>query len=424
MSALLAIGAGLVAAGINAYAAYKKGEISKEEYERAIASSSELERQLKSMRPDDKWENIDPKLLSEAAKFSPDIAAFVQENAPQLIQEAGSATEKRVQRQALQKYAAQAETGRDVISDAQREQALFEADARAKQRQQALVERMRQQGMLGTGGALAAQLQTEQATAQEARQVSLQGVQEAEMRRRQALGEAAQLAGQMRQANVNVESANVATMNAFNQRLANAKNLYNQYASGERNRAQEINQQRQRETERYNLGLTNQYALMNRREALAAKERARQFDYDLANRMYDIRNRAEAGRSAAKAQQFADYATAVTSGMGVGMSAYGAFNEAEAAKAAAGASNSKEAYFNSLLKSAGQGAAYGAGQSLGSSSAQQYRQPQYNLGIDTRIPPYSYVSPDMEIRMKPRKNVILEDNIENPEIDIYSPYRR
>ena len=121
---------GLASFATNAYFAYKKGEISEEEYRKAMASNDELERKLKSLRPDETWENIDPTLLQEAAKYSPDIAAFVQENAPELITEAKSATEKRVQREALQKYSQMAETGKDVVSEAQREQALYEADAR------------------------------------------------------------------------------------------------------------------------------------------------------------------------------------------------------------------------------------------------------------------------------------------------------
>jgi len=253
-----AIGAGVLSMGATLIAAYKKGEISEAEYKRAMAAADELERKLKTMRPDETWENIDPQLLSEAAKYSPDIAAFVQENAPQLIQEAESATEKRVQREALQKLAAQAETGRDVISEAQREEALFEVEANAKARRDRLMEALRRQGMLGSGEALVAQLQGEEDASRRARQESLRGVQEAEMRRRQALGQAASLAGQIRGQNVKVESANVGTMNTYNQRLANARNLYNQYASGERNRAQELNQQRQRETEKYNLGLSNE----------------------------------------------------------------------------------------------------------------------------------------------------------------------
>lgn len=306
---------------INAYAAYEKREISRKQYEQAMTAARELERKLKTLRPDETWEDLDPKLLSAASKYSPEIAAFVQEKAPQLIQEPQSTTEKQVQRAALQKYSAMAESGRDVITDAQREQALFEADARSKQRQQALMGRLRQQGLLGSGAGLAAQLQAEQATAQEARQESLRGVQEAEMRRRQALGQAASLAGQIRGQNLQVESANVGTMNAYNSRLANARNLYNRYTAETRNQAQMINQQRERETEQYNLGLTNQYAMYNRQQREAARERARQFDVGLTNKMYDIRQGAQGNRFNADRQFMGDMASAVTSGIGTGLSA-------------------------------------------------------------------------------------------------------
>lgn len=362
LPAAIALGIGSLA--INAWTAFQKKEISEDEYRRAISAANELEAQLKKLRPDETWEDINPKLLQKAAEYVPDIAAFVEENAPQLITEASSAAEKRIQRQALQSYAAQAETGRDVIADAQREQALFESDARAKQRQQMLMQRLKQQGMLGTGAGLAAQLQTEQAEQQAARQESLRGVQEAEMRRRQALGQAASLAGQMRQANVNVESANVNTMNAFNQRLANAKNMYNRYASGARNEAQLENQRREMDRERYNLGLTNQYALYNKQQQLAAKERARQHDLYSVNRLFDVRGGAEQGRVQGERAFMGDMGTAITSGLSTGLSAYGALSSA-------GAANAKRDFFNSMLQ--------GGAQGLTQTAVQNYFQPDTEL---------------------------------------------
>lgn len=361
----------------NALAAWKKGEISEKEYKDAINQATQLKAELEALRPSESWQDINPKLLSAAAKYSPEIAAFVQEKAPELIQEPQSTTEKRVQREALQKYAAMSETGRDVISEAQREQALFESDARAKQRQRALMDALRRQGQLGSGAALQAQLSQEQAEAVNARQAALQGVQEAEMRRRQALGQAAGLAGQIRGQNLNVESANVGTMNAYNQRLANARNMYNQYASNQRNQAQLVNQQREMERERYNLGLQNQYAMYNRQQREMAKERARQYDADLASKMYGIRQGAEGKRFDARRQQMADYATAVTSGIGAGMGAYGL--------SSAGASSLGKAAVDGLAR----GAAYQGGQQMVNSmfSSPVDTTPQYMGSVPAQ--PYS-----------------------------------
>lgn len=391
-----------------AFTAFRKGEISRQEYEQAIAAADELERKLKTLRPDETWESIDPQLLSEVAKFSPDIAAFVQENAPQLIQEPQSQTEKQVQREALQTLAAQAETGRDVISEAQREQALFEADARSKARRGQLMEALRRQGALGSGAGLVAQLQGEQEAARGAREEALRGTQEAEMRRRQALGQAATLAGQIRGQNLEVESANVGTMNSYNQRLANARNLYNQYASGERNRAQAINQQRDMDRARYNLELGNKYAMYNREQQLNAKERARQFDVDLATRMYGIRQGAEANRFQGERQFLSDMGTAVTSSLGTGMSAYGMGLQADQAAAAVGESASKKAYYDSLLRSAGRGAVEGAAQKLGGATASSLYRP---------APPQ-----DIEMKRKPKRNALWETiDEEMSEGDIIDP---
>jgi hypothetical protein len=352
----LIVGAG--SAAINAFTAYREGRISEGEYRRQIEAANELERQLKALRPDESWKDLDPKLLGEVAKYSPDIATFVEENAPQLIRETQSQAEKRIQQEALQKYAAMAETGRDVISEAQREQALYEAGARAKSRQQQLAEALRRQGQLGSGQARALQFQTEQAEALSARQAALQGVQESELRRRQALGQAASLAGQIRQQNVNVESSNVGTMNAYNQRLANSRNLYNQYVSGETNRAQAINQQRQAERERYNLDLQNRYAMYNLEQSRAARERARQYDVDVTNRMFHTRAGAEDYRRGAQAKERAGYGTAVTSGLGAGLSAYGAANAGN--------------FWEALGKSAATGAAQGLAQRAVSGQPSNY----------------------------------------------------
>ena len=163
--------------------AYEQGKITEAEYKRQIEAANKLKAELMALRPSESWQDINPQLLGEVAKYSPEIAGFVQENAPELIKEAKSDREKQVQRETLQKYAAMSETGRDVISEAQREQALFEADARAKQRQARLMEGLKRQGMLGTGAGLAAQLQGEQDEAIAARQATLQGVQEAEIGR-------------------------------------------------------------------------------------------------------------------------------------------------------------------------------------------------------------------------------------------------
>jgi hypothetical protein len=378
MSLPLAILLGAGSTAITAYAAYKKGEISEAEYRRATAAADELERKLKTLRPDETWENINPQLLTEVAKYSPDIAAFVEENAPQLVQEADSATEKRIQRQALQSYAAQAETGRDVISEAQQEQALFESDARAKARRNQLMESLRRQGALGSGAGLVAQLQGEQAEQQSAREQSLRAVQEAEQRRRQSLSQAASLSGQIRGQNINVESANVGTMNAYNQRLANARNLYNQYASGARNQAQMENQRREISRQSSNLQLANEYAKMNRLQSLAAKDRARQFDVDLVNKMSDVRGGAESARSKARAQQFGDYATALSTGIGTGLSAYSGLT-AGAADAA------KQSYWDAAGK--------GLTQGLSSAAAQRMAapEPRYNLGVDYSSQPSNLV---------------------------------
>jgi hypothetical protein len=370
----IAIIGGLATTAVNAYAAYQKGEISRAEYERAVQSANELERKLKTLRPDESWQDIKPELLQEAAKYSPDISAFVQENAPQLITEAGSETEKRVQREALQKYAALSESGRDVIAEAQREQALFEADARAKARRERLLEGLKRQGQLGTGGALVSQLQGEQAEQQAARQEALQGVQQAELRRREALGQAASLAGSLRGQALQVESANVGTMNAYNQRLANARNLYNQYASGERNEAQRINQARDIARQQSNLELANRYAMYNREQALTARERARQFDVNLANRMFDVRQGAEAGRVQAERERVGDYGTAITSGIGVGTSLYSGLSSA-------GAANAKADY----LKALGTGAAQGGAQ-YATQRALQLQSPE-ETDFEMRIKP-------------------------------------
>jgi hypothetical protein len=376
---------GVGTTAINAFAAYQKNEISKREYEQAVAAANELERKLKTLRPDETWQNIDPQLLQASAKYSPEISAFVQENAPDLVTEPQSQTEKRVQREALQKYAAMSETGRDVISEAQREQALFEADARAKERQQRLMEGLRRQGQLGSGAALAAQLQVEQGENVAARQEALQGAMQAEARRREALGQAASLAGQIRSQNVSVESANVGTMNAFNQRLANAKNMYNQYTANTRNQAEMLNQQREMQREQYNLGLQNQYALMNRQQQLAARERARQYDVDVAKTLFGARTGAEASKFAADRQFLGDVGTAITSGIGTGMSTYGGLSSAAA-------SGAKADYFKAL----GQGAVQGAGQAAAGQALTRVAEPS-QTDFEMRVIPKQSLSSSLQL---------------------------
>ena len=200
--------------------------------------------------------------------------------------DSASQPEKRMQREALNRYSNLSQTGTDVIADAQREEALFDAGAQDKARRNQIVQNMANRGLGGSGQDLLAQMQSSQDAAVNARSASLDAVKQAEMRRLGALDKMANMAGSVRSQNSQVEQTNANIMNSFNQRLASSKNLYNQNAAQTQNDAQKFNIGNEQQTRNANTGLRNQTNFTNMTRQERAAEALREYQVAIRSRIY------------------------------------------------------------------------------------------------------------------------------------------
>lgn len=319
-----AVAVGSLAAGL--YSSYKQGKISEEEYRRKKQITDSLKAKLES--PSGEIEPFTFEEYEMTRQFIPEVAQFLEEKSPQTISEAKSQEAQALQRQALQQYSAMSQSGSDVISDAQRAQAEFESGALAKSRRQQVLRDMTQRGLVGSGaGGSGQELLAQMAGTQDAQaqqyQAGLQAAQGAEQRRLSALDKMAGLAGSVRGQNLEVEGLNADIMNSYNQRLASAQNLYNQYAANTRNQGQ-----------RFNIGEESRVSGLNTagRNTTNAANITRQEDAN--NRVFDInRDNAlltaemdlglSANNAANRRQKVANTTSAVTGTLGAGASIYG-----------------------------------------------------------------------------------------------------
>lgn len=259
-------------------AAEKAGRINKETLNRLRDLGDRYQQEMMGNLPPG---TVTPLELEEfkttVQKYVPEVYKYTPEATPQQITEASVSGEKQAQKQALQQYGRLAQAGYDPIAAAQQEQALSAGAAQASVARQAALREAAQRGMAGTGLESLAGIGAAEQAGMEGRQAVLGAQAEAGQRRLQALGQYANLAGQMRQQGTATEQANVGIMNAFNERAARGLNQYNQYVAELQNQAQQQNRSEQLQREQMNLALRNQQAAMNwqaKRQAEAERRAA------------------------------------------------------------------------------------------------------------------------------------------------------
>lgn len=194
--------------------------------------------------PDFDPSKITPQDFKVVGQYTPQVAQYVQEQAPQLLQ-ASSADQlaaKDAQRQALSQMIEQARSGKDVISDIQRARAAREASSQAASNRASLDEAMQRRGMApGAGLQYAAALQGNAVAAQNQSMQDENALLASEQRRQNAGMQAANLGGQMFNRDLNVEQQNAQAINDFNRRIAESRQNYGQYAANLGNQAQQYN---------------------------------------------------------------------------------------------------------------------------------------------------------------------------------------
>lgn len=199
--------------------------------------------------------------------YAPQVASYIEEKAPTMLQGVGQQEGLAAQREALRRFTEMSGTGEDVASQAAQEQAMFRASQQARANRQQLLQELSQRGLGGTGQELVAAQAGEQAIADQARQAALEAQQQAQARRMAALQQMSGIGQNMRQMAAQQEQANVGALNDFNQRATMSRRAWEQYRTGLMNEAQMQNLQASQAIANQNVALRNQAALANQTRA-------------------------------------------------------------------------------------------------------------------------------------------------------------
>lgn len=204
--------------------------------------------------------DITPQELRVLEQYSPQIAQFVEEPSPELVQAMSEGAQKgrRTQLDSLDKFQELAKTGNDPILALQQARAQRQAASQAASARTTLDEANQRRGIgLGSGVGYAGQMQAIQDAQLQQALAGEQANADAYQRQVLNLQNAANLGGQIRNEDVDLESRNVGALNDYNRRIADMRNTYNQYATGLQNNAQMFNQQQNQNV--YQQNVANRY---------------------------------------------------------------------------------------------------------------------------------------------------------------------
>lgn len=223
--------------------------------------------------------NITPEAYQLAGKYIPQVAQYIAEQNPQLVQMSAAGQYGRdAQIQALKDI--RARTGE--LSDAEAQdasaRAMRDAQIGAQSRQQAILQDANRRGQLGSGAMLAAQLQGASDQMERGANLSSQAYLEALRNKLGAIRTEGEMGRQLGNDEFSQAAINADIINKFNQRAAQGMNQYGQYAAGVMNEGQMANLRNAQDVMNRNVTTGNQFALenRNRQDRLLAANRAEQ----------------------------------------------------------------------------------------------------------------------------------------------------
>ena len=208
-------------------------------------------------QPEFDFSQITPEQFQVVGKYVPEVASYIQEAAPQVMQ--GQSAGREAEKEALNRWLEMSRSGRDDIFDIQQRQAARTA-AGEQQAQIASLQDLSQRqggGGLPEGAALRAIMSNRSG------ELAQQGALDAANRRTQALQQVGTLGGNIRAADQSLEEKNANIINDFNRRLADNGNQYNQYKTGVLNNAQLANLAQAQKISDANIGARNEAASTN-----------------------------------------------------------------------------------------------------------------------------------------------------------------
>lgn len=209
--------------------------------------------------------NITPEAYKLAGKYVPEVAQYIAEQNPQLVQMSAAGQYGRdAQIQALKDIRARTGELSDVEAQDASARAMRDAQIGAQSRQQAILQDANRRGQLGSGAMLAAQLQGASDQMERGANLSSQAYLEALRNKLGAIRTEGEMGRQLGNDEFSQAAINADIINKFNQRAAQGMNQYGQYASGVTNDAQLRNIGAAQDILNKNVTTGNQFALNNR----------------------------------------------------------------------------------------------------------------------------------------------------------------
>ncbi len=210
------------------------------------------------------WHQISPEDYKAVGQFVPEVADFVQEQLPELVEASGAARKGRdAQLEALERLRGIAKSDYDPVLQETLQKAKGQADRDAQSRVASALQGARRRGVGGAGAEMAASLQAGSDAYQRQSESSMDAAAEAYRNRLAALRDSAQLGGQVRDSEWAEQSANVDRVNRFNERFSKRYQDYLTYAADSRNQAQMRNLDTQQRVGDANVANRNKYRVDN-----------------------------------------------------------------------------------------------------------------------------------------------------------------
>lgn len=184
------------------------------------------------------WSKLTPEKYQVIGQFAPEIAPYVKEVAPQVVQDTAVGKEgMQSQLAALRQLQQVASGGMDPQFAQRLQEASDRSQQAAQSRQESIMQDYQRRGLLGSGTQLAAELSGAEGAMQRGAAQSQDAATQAYLNQLQALQSSAQLGGEIRGQELDVASRNAQIANAFNQRSSAAFQKYLSDAANDRNLA-------------------------------------------------------------------------------------------------------------------------------------------------------------------------------------------
>ncbi len=223
---------------------------------------------------------IDPETYRVVAKYKPEVADFIAEQAPELtrMDSADAIAAREAQREALSRMRA-LQTGNDPLGDAELADALAKASIANRGRTSAIREDFARRGQGGGVAEMLAQLVGSQQANEQAAEGARGAYIEAQRRRLQAMRDAAGLAGQIRDDEYQLERGNNDLINGYNQRFAARRQDWANAGAEARNAGQRFNITNEQDVANKNTGVGNTFKVNERNRVDELKQRG--FDNEM-----------------------------------------------------------------------------------------------------------------------------------------------